>query len=60
VDARRARLDRQRDAELAGCGWQTLRLVDDDLAGMPQTVHRVRRLLELRARSALPRSPPPR
>jgi hypothetical protein len=52
-DARRARLDRQRDAELASCGWQTLRLVDDDLAGMPQTVHRVRRLLELRARSLL-------
>jgi hypothetical protein len=25
----------------------------DDLAGMPQAVHRVRRLLELRARSLL-------
>jgi very-short-patch-repair endonuclease len=50
-DARSARLDRQRDAELAGCGWQTLRLVHDDLAAMPQTVYRVRRLLELRAPS---------
>jgi hypothetical protein len=48
-DARRARLDRQRDAELAGYGWQTLRLVADDIWTMPQTVHRIRALLELRA-----------
>ena len=40
-DAQRARLDRQRDAELAGLGWRTLRLIDDDVLAMPQTVHRV-------------------
>jgi len=47
-DARRARLDRQRDSELAGYGWQTLRLAAEDIWTMPQTVHRIRRLLELR------------
>jgi hypothetical protein len=45
---RRARRDRRRDAELAGYGWETLRLVDDDLLGMLQTVHRVRTLLRMR------------
>jgi hypothetical protein len=44
-NARRARLDRQRDAELAGLGWRTLRLIDDDLLAMPQTVCRVGGLL---------------
>ena len=44
-DARRARLDRQRDADLAGLGWRTLRLIDDDLLAMPQTVCRVGGLL---------------
>ena len=44
-DARRARADRQRDAELAGLGWRTLRLVGDDVLGMPQTVRRIRGLL---------------
>ncbi|MDT7659587.1 MAG: hypothetical protein QOF38_4302 [Pseudonocardiales bacterium] len=47
-DRRRAERDRQRDAELAGHGWQTVRLVADDLAGLPQTVLRVRLLLESR------------
>jgi very-short-patch-repair endonuclease len=49
-DRRRAERDRQRDAELAGLGWQTVRLVADDLAGLPQTVRRVRLLLESRRR----------
>jgi hypothetical protein len=35
----------QRDAELAGFGWRTSRLVDDDVLAMPQTVRRVGRLL---------------
>jgi very-short-patch-repair endonuclease len=47
-DRRRAERDRQRDAELAGHGWQTVRLVADDLAGLPQTVRRVRLLLRSR------------
>lgn len=47
----RARRDRQRDAELAGYGWLTLRLTDDDVLAMPQTVSRVRTLLIQRPRS---------
>jgi hypothetical protein len=48
-EPRRARRDRERDGELAGIGWQTLRLVADDSGiGMPQTTQRVARLLELR------------
>jgi hypothetical protein len=46
----RARRDRERDGELAGIGWQTLRVVADDVGiGMLQTTQRVARLLELRA-----------
>ncbi|MDT7749539.1 MAG: hypothetical protein QOD96_3201 [Pseudonocardiales bacterium] len=45
----RARRDRERDGELAGIGWQTLRLAADDVSiGMLQTTQRVARLLELR------------
>ncbi|MDT7590340.1 MAG: hypothetical protein QOE32_7890 [Pseudonocardiales bacterium] len=45
----RARRDRERDGELAGIGWQTLRVVADDVGiGMLQTTQRVARLLELR------------
>ena len=47
-ERRRAERDRQRDAELAGHGWQTVRLVADDLAGLPQTVRRIRLLLQAR------------
>jgi hypothetical protein len=46
----RARRDRERDGELAGIGWQTLRLAADDVGiGMLQTTQRVARLLELRS-----------
>jgi hypothetical protein len=46
----RARRDRERDGELAGIGWQTLRVVADDVGiGMLQTTQRVARLLELRS-----------
>lgn len=46
----RARRDRVRDADLADLGWETTRCVDDDvLVSPPQTVHRVRRLLDQRA-----------
>jgi Protein of unknown function (DUF559) len=49
-EPRRARRDRERDGELAAIGWQTLRLVADDIdIGMLQTTQRVARLLELRA-----------
>jgi hypothetical protein len=48
-DAGRARRDRARDGELAGIGWQTLRLASDDLDALPQTTQRVARLLELRS-----------
>jgi hypothetical protein len=45
----RARRDRERDGELAGIGWQTLRLAADDVGiGMLQTTQRAARLLELR------------
>jgi hypothetical protein len=45
----RARRDRERDGELDGIGWQTLRVVADDVGiGMLQTTQRVARLLELR------------
>jgi hypothetical protein len=48
-EPRRARHDRERDGELAGIGWQTLRVVADDVGiGMLQTTQRVARLLELR------------
>ncbi|HEX4359921.1 MAG TPA: DUF559 domain-containing protein [Pseudonocardia sp.] len=48
-DAGRARRDRERDGELAGIGWQTLRLASDDLDALPQATQRVARLLELRS-----------
>jgi len=48
-EAGRARRDRERDGELAGIGWQTLRVVADDVGiGLLQTTQRVARLLELR------------
>jgi very-short-patch-repair endonuclease len=47
-ERRRAIRDRQRDAELAGYGWLTLRLTPDDLFTMPQTTHRIRDLLAIR------------
>jgi len=47
-EPRRAIRDRQRDAELAGYGWLTLRLTPDDLSTMPQTTHRIRDLLAIR------------
>lgn len=50
LDARRARLDRLRDAELTEHGWQTLRLVAGDLHDLPRTVRRVRLLLAARGR----------
>lgn len=50
-NASRARRDRQRDAELAGYGWLTLRLTEDDVLAMPQTVSRVRTLLTQRTRA---------
>jgi hypothetical protein len=53
-DQWRARRDRQRDAKLAGYGWLTLRLVDDDVLAMPQTVSRVRTLLALRTAADAP------
>ncbi|HEY2099487.1 MAG TPA: DUF559 domain-containing protein [Pseudonocardia sp.] len=49
LEPRRARRDRERDGELAGIGWQTLRVVADDVGiGMLQITQRVARLLELR------------
>jgi hypothetical protein len=48
-DAGRARRDRARDGELAGIGWQTLRLASDDLDALPQAIQRVARLIELRS-----------
>jgi hypothetical protein len=45
---RRADADRQRDAILAGHGWQTLRLGAEDI-GAAQTSQRVRDLLALRS-----------
>lgn len=40
--------DRHRDAVLAGYGWLTMRMVDDDLATMPQTVQRIAHQLSIR------------
>jgi very-short-patch-repair endonuclease len=48
VDPRRTRRDKQRDAELAGYGWLTVRLLDDDLLALRRTVQRVAGLLDLR------------
>ncbi|MDT7598696.1 MAG: hypothetical protein QOK26_773 [Pseudonocardiales bacterium] len=45
---RRADADRQRDAMLAGHGWQTLRLGAEDI-GAAQTSQRVGDLLALRS-----------
>jgi AbiEi antitoxin C-terminal domain/Protein of unknown function (DUF559) len=48
-DRRRAELDRQRDSLLARYGWETLRLVSDDVGiGLFQTTQRVGDILELR------------
>ena len=47
---RRWALDRERDTTLAGLGWETLRLGQNDVGiGMRQTAHRVNGLLALRA-----------
>ncbi|MBV9313904.1 MAG: DUF559 domain-containing protein [Pseudonocardia sp.] len=46
---RRGERDRQRDAMLAGYGWETLRLGRDDI-GAAQTVWRVRNILATRSR----------
>jgi very-short-patch-repair endonuclease len=52
-DRRRAELDRQRDSLLARYGWETLRLVTDDVGiGLFQTTQRVRDILALRGRPA--------
>jgi len=49
--ARRARLDRERDGLLAAYGWQTLRLVAEDIGfGIRQTADRVAQLLAVRSR----------
>jgi Protein of unknown function (DUF559) len=42
--------DRQRDTELAGHGWETLRLGSDQLYALPQTLQTVRTMLATRAR----------
>ncbi|MDT7633747.1 MAG: hypothetical protein QOI50_5677 [Pseudonocardiales bacterium] len=52
-DRRRAELDRQRDSLLARYGWETVRLIADDVGiGLFQTTCRVRDILELRGRPA--------
>lgn len=40
--------DRDRDTTLAGDGWETRRFGADDLDALPQTVDRIRRLLDRR------------
>jgi very-short-patch-repair endonuclease len=50
LDPRRTIRDRERDAVLAGYGWETRRLGSVDLDMLPQTVERIRRLLALRSR----------
>ncbi|MBO0808612.1 MAG: DUF559 domain-containing protein [Actinobacteria bacterium] len=40
--------DRQRDAELAAHGWQTLRLGRDRLQALPRTLHTIRTMRALR------------
>ena len=40
--------DRHRDAVLAGYGWLTMRMTDDDLWALPQTVQRVAHQLRIR------------
>ncbi|HEV7792383.1 MAG TPA: DUF559 domain-containing protein, partial [Pseudonocardia sp.] len=51
-DRRRAELDRRRDSLLARYGWDTLRLVSDDVGiGLFQTTQQVRDILELRGRA---------
>jgi very-short-patch-repair endonuclease len=48
-DALRVARDRLRDGELAGHGWQTLRLDAEDIdIELPRTARRVERLLALR------------
>lgn len=54
--ARAGRRDRQRDAVLAGYGWLTMRMTDDDLWALPQTVGRVAHQLQIR-RDAGPGQP---
>lgn len=49
LDPRRTLGDRERDAMLAGYGWYTRRVGADDLDALPQTVQRIRNLLELRS-----------
>jgi hypothetical protein len=49
-DEQRARLDRRRDGMLAALGWETLRLVTEDVVTLlPTTVNRIRTLLTLRS-----------
>jgi len=52
-DRNRADLDRRRDATLASHGWETLRVVRDDVeSGMPQIARHVDTLLALRTSPA--------
>lgn len=50
LDPRRTIRDRERDAILAGYGWQTRRLGSHDLDALPQTIERIRNLLARRSR----------
>jgi very-short-patch-repair endonuclease len=50
LDPRRTLRDRDRDTVLAGYGWETRRFGSDDLDAMPQTVARIRGLLNRRMR----------
>lgn len=50
LDPARTKRDRERDAILSRYSWQTLRLGSDNLDAMPQTVHTIAHLLELRGR----------
>lgn len=48
LDPTRTERDRERDAELAAHGWQTLRLGRDQLYALPQTLQTIRTMLALR------------
>jgi very-short-patch-repair endonuclease len=50
LDPRRTLRDRERDAILAGYGWETRRLGTGDLDVLPQTIERIRNLLVQRSR----------
>jgi hypothetical protein len=51
---RAGKRDRHRDAVLAGYGWLTMRMTDDDVWALPQTVQRVARQLRIRPAGPLP------